>query len=35
MLDSGLSRLLNVGDEPGVLTNGRFLRARFAGDVTS
>ncbi len=35
MLDSGLSRLFNVGDEPGVLTNGRFLRARFAGDVTS
>ena len=35
MLDSGLSRLLNVGDRPGVLTNGRFLRARFVGDITS
>ncbi len=35
MLDSKISRLLNVGDQPGVLTNGRFLRARFAGDITS
>ena len=35
MLDSELSRLLNVGDRPGVLTNGRFLRARFDGDIVS
>ena len=33
MLDSPLARFLSIGDQTGVLTNGRFLRQRFDGDV--